>query len=48
MKKIQKRVCIDEKISNAVRKIFNEDEIKMLTLRYKKMPKWCDATLIKG
>ncbi|KYN29945.1 hypothetical protein ALC57_00597, partial [Trachymyrmex cornetzi] len=31
-----------------IRQLFNEDRIEFLTKKYKKVIKWCDATLVKA
>ncbi|XP_025153893.1 THAP domain-containing protein 3 isoform X3 [Harpegnathos saltator] len=47
LKRLQQevRTMIDIKMLN---KLFNEDQIKVLTNAYKKMPRWCNNTLIKA
>ena len=37
-----------ENLHKAVKKLFNDDQIKLLTSEYKKVPKWSNATLKMG
>lgn len=48
IKKIQDQVCILKKTPLVVNTIFNNDQLNILTAKYKKIPKWCDDTLIKA
>lgn len=36
------------KISLNINNIFNKDQLRMLSGKYKKMPNWCNSTLIKA
>jgi len=33
---------------NTVKNMLNDDQIKKLGCEYKRMPKWCDSTLVKA
>jgi len=48
IKELEKQVCITKKFSTIVRHFFNEDQIKLLIKKYKKVIKWCNATLVKA
>ncbi|KYN21650.1 hypothetical protein ALC57_05973 [Trachymyrmex cornetzi] len=37
-----------KKFPTIIRQLFNEDQIELLTKKYKKVIKWCDATLVKA
>ena len=34
--------------SKSIQQIVNEDQLKLLNGIYKKIPKWCDSTLVKA
>lgn len=43
--KLQQEVGIQKHFSNTLKNMFNDDQIKQLGCRDKRMPKWCDSTL---
>ncbi|XP_011686833.1 PREDICTED: uncharacterized protein LOC105449358 [Wasmannia auropunctata] len=48
IRKLQQEVGIQKHVSSALKNLLNNDQIKMLGCEYKKMPKWCDSTLVKA
>lgn len=47
IKRLQVEVRNNKVVSN-INKIFNEDQLNLLSGKYKKIPKWCNSTLIKA
>ena len=47
IKRLQTEVR-NKKITSNINKIFNEDQLCLLSAKYKKIPKWCNSTLIKA
>lgn len=53
---LQKLHMLKKKVNNtktssfktSISKFFDEDQLKLLTAQYKKIPKWCNATLMKA
>lgn len=48
IKKLETQVCIQNNKPEYINKILNYDQYCMLSKKFKKIPKWCDATLIKA
>ena len=49
IKKLQDKVRITEvRETNAIKDILNEDQLNVLNKVYRKLPQWCDKTLVKA
>lgn len=48
IKNLENQVGILQKTPSVATNIFNDDQIKILTGKYRKIPKWCDNTLVKA
>ena len=46
IRKLEKAVCTNN-MKTGISKIFNEDQISLISNYYKKVPCWCNATIIK-
>lgn len=45
---LKKEVSINNQYSKIFQNLLNSDQIKLLNCEYKKIPKWCDKTLVKA
>ncbi|XP_011858941.1 PREDICTED: uncharacterized protein LOC105556459 [Vollenhovia emeryi] len=48
IKTLEQEVRMQKRFSNALKNMFNDDQIKKLRCEYKRMPKWCNSTLVKA
>ncbi|XP_039304971.1 uncharacterized protein LOC105207055 isoform X3 [Solenopsis invicta] len=48
IKDLEKKVGINENFAKTIQQLLHKDQIQLLNKTYKKIPKWCNATLIKA
>lgn len=48
IKELQDQVCFQNKFTKAVKNLLHGDQINFMLHDYKKMPQWCNSTLIKA
>ena len=47
IQRLEKKVCTSS-MNESISKIFNEDQMKFLSNLYKKIPRWCNETIVKA